>query len=53
MRAVHDRVRPSYRYFVDSFAMKVRAWPYGSYDKSGLQTTSEKFQLFLVCRRMK
>ena len=30
------RVRPSYGDFLNSFAMKARAGPYGSYDKAGL-----------------
>ena len=32
------RVRPSYGDFLNSFAMKARAGPYGSYDKYGLLT---------------
>ena len=34
------RVRPSYRNFLNSFGMKARAGPYGSYDKLLFHTTS-------------
>ena len=44
------RVRPSYGDFLNSFAMKVRAGPYGSYDKKGLPQQDTKKQIYKILR---
>ena len=57
-------VRPSYGDFLNSFAMKARAGPYGSYNKNsyvliqGIQTAArheesvERFKITVMCCRM-